>query len=160
MYVCLSRLLQLNWVVCYNYQKTEGTCNLNNLDFEWGQTIMGTLGIEVIEFSRERVVATMPVTPKTHQPFGIMHGGVSVVIAETVASSGSYLFIDRERQKAVGLEINANHIRSVSEGYVKAVGIPVHVGRSTLVWDVRIYDEAEHLVCISRCTMAVIDNPN
>ena len=118
---------------------------------------METLGIEIIEFAREKVVATMPVTSKTHQPFGIMHGGVSVVIAETVASSGSYLFINREHQKAVGLEINANHIRSVSEGMVKAVGIPVHVGRSTLVWDVRIYDDFENLICISRCTIAVID---
>ena len=121
---------------------------------------MGTLGIEITEFTREKVVATMPVTTKTHQPFGIMHGGVSVVIAETVASAGSYLFIDREHQKAVGLEINANHIRSVSEGIVKAVGIPVHVGRTTLVWDIRIYDEAEKLVCISRCTIAIMNTTN
>jgi 1,4-dihydroxy-2-naphthoyl-CoA hydrolase len=126
--------------------------------FDWSQTIMETLGIEITEFTRERVVATMPVTTKTHQPFGIMHGGVSVVIAETVASAGSYLFIDREHQTAVGLEVNANHIRSVKDGMVKAVGIPVHVGRSTLVWDVRIYDQSEKLVCISRCTIAVIDN--
>jgi len=85
-------------------------------NFDISQTIMATLGIEVVEYTRERVVATMQVTAKTHQPFGIMHGGVSVVIAETVASAGSYLFIDRDRQKAVGLEINANHIRSVKEG--------------------------------------------
>ena len=91
----------------------------------------------------------MPVTTKTHQPFGIMHGGVSVVIAETVASAGSYLFIDRGHQKVVGLEVNANHIQSVKEGIVRAVGIPVHVGRSTLVWDVRIYDQSENLICIS-----------
>jgi 1,4-dihydroxy-2-naphthoyl-CoA hydrolase len=126
-------------------------------NFDINHTIMGTLGIEIIEYTKERVVATMPVTSKTFQPFGLMHGGVSVVIAETVASAGSYLFIDRNRQRAMGLEINANHIRSVSEGTVKAVGYPVHVGRSTLVWDIRIYDESERLVCISRCTMAVID---
>ena len=125
--------------------------------FNWSQTIMETLGIEITEFTHERVVATMPVTTKTHQPFGIMHGGVSVVIAETVASAGSYLFIDREHQKAVGLEVNANHIHSVRDGVVKAVGIPVHIGRSTLVWDVRIYDQSERLVCVSRCTIAVID---
>jgi uncharacterized protein (TIGR00369 family) len=118
---------------------------------------MGILGIEIVEFTKEQVVATMPVTPKTYQPFGIMHGGVSVVIAETVASAGSYLFIDREEQRAVGLEINANHIRSVSEGTVKAVGMPVHVGRRTIVWDIRIYDDSEKLVCISRCTVAIID---
>jgi len=125
--------------------------------FDFNQTVMGTLGIEIVEFTRERVVATMPVTPETHQPFGIMHGGVSLVIAETVASAGSYLFIDRERQRAVGLEINGNHIRSVSEGLVKAIGTPVHTGRTTLVWDIRIYDEAERLICISRCTIGIIN---
>lgn len=127
-------------------------------NFDISNTVMATLGIEVTEFTRERVVATMPVTPKTHQPFGIMHGGVSVVLAETVASGGSYLFIDRDHQRAVGLEINANHIRSVSEGMVKAVGVPVHVGRTTIIWDIRIYDESEKLVCISRCTIAIISN--
>jgi uncharacterized protein (TIGR00369 family) len=126
-------------------------------NIEMSQTILETLGIELTEYSRERVVATMPVTTKTHQPFGIMHGGVSVVIAETVASAGSYLFLDRDHQRAVGLEINANHIRSVKGGMVTAIGIPVHVGRTTLVWDIRIYDESEKLVCISRCTIAVIE---
>jgi 1,4-dihydroxy-2-naphthoyl-CoA hydrolase len=126
-------------------------------EFDFSQTIMGTLGIEITEFTAAKVVATMPVTLKTHQPFGVMHGGVSVVIAETVASAGSYLFIDREKQKAVGLEINANHIRSVSSGIVRAEGIPIHVGRSTLVWDIRIYDEEEKLICISRCTIAVVN---
>lgn len=126
-------------------------------EFDFSQTVMGTLGIDVIEYSPDKVVATMPVTTQTHQPFGIMHGGVSVVIAETVASAGSYQFIDRDHQRAVGLEINANHIRSVSTGIVKAVGIPVHVGRTTIIWDIRIYDEFEKLVCISRCTIAIIN---
>jgi len=126
--------------------------------FTTKNTVMETLGIEITEYTPERVVATMPVTPKTHQPLGIMHGGVSVVIAETVASSGSYQFIDPARQRAVGLEINANHIRSKRDGVVTAVGVPIHVGRSTLVWDIRIYDEQDKLVCISRCTMAVVDN--
>ncbi|MGE5391830.1 MAG: hotdog fold thioesterase [Deltaproteobacteria bacterium] len=121
------------------------------------QTVMATLEIEIIEYTRERVVATMPVTPRTHQPFGLMHGGVSVVIAETVASAGSYQFIDREKQRAVGLEINANHIHSVSSGVVKAIGTPIHVGRTTIIWDIKIYTEDEKLVCVSRCTMAVID---
>jgi 1,4-dihydroxy-2-naphthoyl-CoA hydrolase len=126
-------------------------------EFDFNQTVMGTLGIEITELTTDKVVATMPVTPKTHQPFGVMHGGVSLVLAETVASAGSYLFIDRKRQKAVGLEINGNHIRSVSTGLVRAEGIPVHIGRRTLVWDIRIYDEAERLVCISRCTIAIVD---
>lgn len=125
--------------------------------FDISQTIMGTLGIEITEYTKERVVATMPVTPKTHQPFGLLHGGVSVVIAETVASAGSYQFIDAQKQRAVGLEINANHIRSKSDGVVNAIGVPVHLGRRTIIWDIRIYDEAENLICISRCTMAIID---
>lgn len=125
--------------------------------FDISQTIMATLDIEIIEYTKERVVATMPVTPRVHQPFGLLHGGVSVVIAETVASAGSYQFIDREKQRAVGLEINANHIHSVSSGMVKAIGVPIHVGRTTIIWDIKIYSEAEKLVCVSRCTMAVID---
>lgn len=124
--------------------------------FNIKNTVMNTLGIEIVEYTPERVVATMPVTPKTHQPFGIMHGGVSVVIAETVASAGSYQFIDPNTHHAVGLEINANHIRSQRDGVVKAIGTPVHVGRTTIIWDIRIYNEEEKLVCISRCTMAVI----
>ncbi len=129
-------------------------------DFDLENTIMNTLGIDVIEFTRERVVATMLVTPKVHQPFGLMHGGVSVVLAETVASSGSYLFIDPEKQRAMGLEINANHVRSVSSGIVKAIGTPLHAGKRTLIWDIRIYDEDDHLLCVSRCTMAVVDKPD
>ncbi len=127
-------------------------------DFDLSKTAMAALDIEIIEFTPEQVVATMPVTWKCHNPFGILHGGVSAVMAETVASAGSYLFIDPNKQTAVGLEINANHIKSVAAGVVKAVGKPVHVGRKTLVWDVRIYDEQEDLVCISRCTTAVLDN--
>jgi uncharacterized protein (TIGR00369 family) len=129
----------------------------NTPEFDFSHTVMETLGIEVVEYTPDRVVATMPVTTKTHQPFGIMHGGVSAVIAETVASAGSYQFIDRNHQRAVGLEINANHVRSVSKGIVKAIGTPVHVGRTTIIWDIRIYDECEKLVCISRCSIAVID---
>ncbi|HZJ84145.1 MAG TPA: hotdog fold thioesterase [Syntrophomonadaceae bacterium] len=126
--------------------------------FDYSNTVMATLGIEITKYTPEEVIATMPVTPKTHQPFGLLHGGVSVVIAETVASAGSYQFINPKTQHAVGLEINANHIRSKRDGVVKAIGSPIHIGRKTLVWDIRIYDENEKLVCISRCTMAIIDN--
>ncbi|NLB18328.1 MAG: hotdog fold thioesterase [Syntrophomonadaceae bacterium] len=126
------------------------------MDFE--NSVLGTLGIEIVEFSPERVVATMPVTPKTHQPLGLLHGGVSVVIAETVASFGSYQFIDPDHQRAVGMEINANHIRGKRDGVVRAIGVPVHVGRTSIIWDIRIYDEQEKLVCISRCTMAIVDS--
>lgn len=125
--------------------------------FDKSENILTALGIEIVEFTPERVTATMPVTPKTHQPYGLMHGGVSLVLAETVASAGSYLFIDSATQRAMGLEINANHLRSKSDGVVKAVGVPVHVGRKTIVWDVRVLDEDERLICISRCTIAVVD---
>ncbi|MGI6422795.1 MAG: hotdog fold thioesterase [Syntrophomonadaceae bacterium] len=125
--------------------------------FDYSKTVMGALGIEMLEFSPERVVAVMPVTWKTHNPYGTLHGGVSVVMAETVASAGSYLFIDHQKQSAVGLEINANHIKSVAQGMVKATGKPVHIGKKTIVWEIHIVDETEDLVCISRCTMAILD---
>ncbi len=129
----------------------------NQYQFDFSNTLMETLDMEITEFTREKVVVSMPVTGKTMQPFGRLHGGVSVALAETAASAGSYLFLDPSRQSAVGLEINANHLRSVAAGMVQAVAKPVHVGRHTLVWDVRIYDEQERLFCISRCTVAIID---
>jgi len=116
-----------------------------------------TLGIEMLELTPQRVVATMPVDQRTRQPFGILHGGASVALAETVASFGAVTLIDRDRQVAVGQEINANHLRPKLEGVVTATGVPVHVGRSSQVWSIEIRDEQGKLVCISRCTMAVVD---
>jgi uncharacterized protein (TIGR00369 family) len=114
-----------------------------------------SLGIEVVELTAGRVVATMPVDERTHQPYGILHGGASVALAETVASLGSAANIDRETHVAMGLEINANHLRSKSEGVVTATATPIHVGRTTHVWDIRIVDEAGRAVCVSRCTVAI-----
>src|SRR3954469_2247057 len=114
------------------------------------------LGIEIIEMSPTRVVATMPVDERTRQPFGILHGGASVALAETVASLGAVLNVDLERSNAVGLEINANHLRAKRDGVVTARAVPIHVGRLTQVWEVRIVDEHERPVCISRCTLAVV----
>ena len=114
------------------------------------------LGIELVELTPSRVVATMPVDKRTRQPFGILHGGASVALAETVASLGAAANVDRDRYAAVGLEINANHLRPVRDGVVTAVGTPVHLGRSTQVWEIRISDARERLVCISRCTLAVV----
>ncbi len=99
---------------------------------------------------------SMEVSDKTRQPFGFLHGGASCVLAETVGSVASALVIDREKYYCVGLEINANHLRSVSEGIVTAVAKPLHLGRSTHVWDVKIYDEKEKLFCASRLTVAVL----
>lgn len=114
------------------------------------------LGIQILELSGERVVATMPVDERTRQPFGLLHGGASIALAETVASLGATARIDRERFVAVGQEINGNHLRAKTEGIVRATAVPVHTGRSSQVWSIEIADETGRLVCISRCTMAVI----
>ena len=114
------------------------------------------LGIALIEMSDDRVVATMPVDDRTQQPFGVLHGGASIALAETVASLGAANRIDREKFVAVGQEINGNHLRSKSSGVVTATGIPVHVGRTSQVWSIEIRDEAGKMVCISRCTLAIV----
>jgi uncharacterized protein (TIGR00369 family) len=115
-----------------------------------------TLGIVWVELTLDRIVATMPVTPLHHQPFGCLHGGVSLLLAETVAGMGGFLN-SPPGKAAFGVEINANHLRSVRAGILRAISTPLHVGRTTQVWDIRIWDEAERLVCVSRCTMAVGD---
>lgn len=120
------------------------------------ETLLTTLGIEITEAGKRRVVARMPVGPKVHQPFGLLHGGASVALAETVASTGAWMNVDRERETIVGIEINANHMRGKRDGVVTAVATPVHVGRRTQVWEIRITDEEEKMVCISRCTIAVV----
>ena len=122
------------------------------------ETIMEAIGIELTEISKDRVVATMPVHGPTRQPYGLLHGGASVVLAETVASYGSMNLVKDEGKIAVGLEINANHIRSIRDGMVKAVATPLHTGKSTHVWDIKITDEKTGaLICVSRCTVAIID---
>ena len=114
-----------------------------------------TLGIEFPEATPARVVATMPVTPAHHQPFGYLHGGASVALAETVASVGGML--NAPPGKVVfGLEINANHVRPRQSGTLRAIGTPLHVGQTTQIWDIRIVDDADKLVCVSRCTLAVV----
>ena len=114
------------------------------------------LGIEVVELSRERVVATMPVDERTRQPYGLLHGGASVALAETCASLASIMNVDQKLFRAVGLEINANHVRAKTEGTVRATATPIHIGRSTQVWNIDIVDEDGKLVCVSRCTVAIV----
>lgn len=114
------------------------------------------LGIDVLELTPNRVVATMPVDDRTRQPFGLLHGGASVALAETTASLGAFANIDPTEFAAVGLEINANHIRAMREGSVRAVAEPVHVGRTTHVWSIRIADESDRTVCVARCTIAIV----
>lgn len=120
-------------------------------------TVMELLGIEHREVTREKIVLTMPVTPKTHQPWGFLHGGVSVVLAETAATMGACMNIDQERQMVMGVEINANHIRGKKDGTVTATATPLHIGRAISVWNVQITDEKDRLICSSRCTLAVLD---
>ena len=115
------------------------------------------LGIEIVELSGRRVVATMPVDQRTRQPFGILHGGASVALAETVASLGASAALEDDGQVAVGMEINANHLRPKADGIVRATATPIHVGAKTQVWGVEIVDEQGRLICVSRCTLAVVD---
>ena len=117
----------------------------------------GILGVEFRELTPDRVVATMPVDTRTRQPFGILHGGASAALAETAASIGAWLNIDKEKQAAVGVELNANHLRSKTDGTVTATATPLHRGRRIHVWDIRIEDEEGRLVCASRCTLAIVD---
>ncbi|HEY0995276.1 MAG TPA: hotdog fold thioesterase [Gemmatimonadaceae bacterium] len=119
-----------------------------------------TLGIEVLELLPHRVVATMPVDARTRQPFGILHGGASVALAETIVSLGAWRNVDRARFAAVGLEINANHLRPKRDGIVRGVATPVHRGRTTHVWSFEIVDEEERPVCVGRCTMAIVPLPS
>lgn len=120
------------------------------------KNLADTLGIALVELTPQRVVATMPVDERTRQPFGILHGGASVALAETLASLGGAMNVDLERFSVVGVEINANHIRAKSDGVVTGTGTPIHVGRSTQVWEVRIVDESQRPICVSRCTLAVV----
>ena len=119
-------------------------------------TLLEALGIEIISASEERVEATMPVDERTRQPFGLLHGGASVALAETVASLGAIKSVDIEKEICVGLEINANHIKGKKDGLVTAIGVPLHKGKKTAVWEVKIQDEKEDLICVSRCTLAIL----
>ena len=114
------------------------------------------LGIEFVEVGAESITARMPVDDRTRQPYGRLHGGASVALAETVGSVAASCTVDRAQFATVGMEINANHIRPAYDGYVYATATPVNLGRTTQVWSIRIVDEAGKLVCISRLTMAVI----
>lgn len=117
-------------------------------------TALGTLGIEIDSATPERVVLSLEVGPRVHQPYGFLHGGVSALMSETCASIGAWLAAGAEHE-AFGIEVNANHLRPVRSGRVTATGTPIRQGRTIAVWDTRIEDEAGRLVCVSRCTVAV-----
>jgi 1,4-dihydroxy-2-naphthoyl-CoA hydrolase len=120
------------------------------------RTLPGYLGIRITEIGPDFLRATMPVNEHTHQPFGVLHGGASVALAETVGSLAATLCIEPQYM-ALGQDINANHVRSVSSGLVTATARPFHLGRTSHVWHIEIRDEQERLVCVSRLTMAVVE---
>lgn len=132
------------------------TAGLNKLS---PGTMAEALGMEFTEIGDNYLEATMPVNNNTRQPYGLLHGGASAALAETVGSVASSLCIDREKQVCVGLEINCNHIRGKKDGIVTARATALHIGASTHVWDIRIKDERDKLVCVSRLTMAILKKP-
>ncbi|WP_212005833.1 hotdog fold thioesterase [Chitinophaga sp. HK235] len=124
---------------------------------EIGETTMADhLGMEFTEIGPDYLKAMMPVDHRTKQPYGLLHGGASLALAETVGSMASALIINPEQQICVGMEISANHLRSVTEGYVHAEAKPLHIGATSHVWDIRITDDHHKLVCVSRLTMAIL----
>jgi 1,4-dihydroxy-2-naphthoyl-CoA hydrolase len=124
----------------------------------WNKNTLGEhLGMEYTEIGEDYLIGRMPVDHRTHQPLGLLHGGASVALAETLGSVGATMFLDLDKQYCVGLEINANHVKAVRSGYVYGKATALHVGRKTQVWEIRITSESGGLVCISRITMAVLD---
>jgi 1,4-dihydroxy-2-naphthoyl-CoA hydrolase len=120
-------------------------------------TMAENIGIEFTAVGPDYIEARMPVDHRTHQPLGLLHGGASVALAETMGSIAAMCCLDETKQYCVGLDINANHVRGVKSGYVIGVTRPLHIGKKTHVWEIKISNEAGELVCISRITMAVID---
>ena len=130
---------------------------LESLNQMSSQTMVQHLGIEFIEIGDDYLKASMPVDTRTHQPFGVLHGGASVALAETLGSVAANVVLTSHDQYCVGQEINANHIRPVRQGLVFGVTRPVHIGKTSQVWEVKITDERDRLVCISRITLAVLN---
>lgn len=128
---------------------------LNGIELD--KTMIGALGITFEEVTPDRVICKMEVGPKTIQPMGLLHGGASVALAETAASIGSAININPETHFPAGLEINANHLKGKRDGVVTATATPIHKGRTTMVWDIQITDEEGQLICVSRCTVAIVE---
>ena len=130
--------------------------SIDDLSGIFANTMAETLKMEWVEIGSDFLKLSMPVKNSTRQPYGFLHGGASCALAETIGSAGSALVIDREKYYCVGLEINANHLRSVKEGKVIATAKPLHLGKSTHVWDIKIHAENEKLICVSRLTVAIL----
>ena len=124
-------------------------------------TLMESLGIECVEIGSDYVISRMPVDHRTHQPMGLLHGGASMALIESIGSMGSTLLIDLEKEVPVGLEINANHVSGVRSGFVRAIGKIIHAGKKTHLWQVDIFDEETNkLVCTGRLTVMIIQKNN
>ena len=121
------------------------------------KTLLEQLGIVFTAIGDDFIEAKMPVDARTHQPMGLLHGGASVALAETMGSVAAMMCVDRSKQFCVGLEINANHLKGVRQGYVTGITKPIHIGKKTQVWEIRISNELNDLVCVSRITLAVLD---
>lgn len=130
--------------------------DLDRINAWTAHTLIEHLGMRVTEIGDDWVRGSMPVDARTCQPFGLLHGGASVALAESLGSLGANLALDSDSEMAVGLDINANHVRAVTGGLVTGTARPIHLGRSTQVWEIRIEDEQQQLTCISRLTMAVV----
>lgn len=130
--------------------------SLDELNASRTTSLVGQLGIVITELGEDFIRGTMPVDARTKQPFGLLHGGASVALAETLGSMAGNLFLDPQVAMAVGLEISANHIRAVTHGTVTGTARALHVGRNTQVWDIRIENDAGQLTCVSRLTLAVV----
>jgi len=126
------------------------------INMDINNTLIESLGIEVVSLDKNQVEMTMPVDERTRQPAGFLHGGASVALAESAASVGAYLNVDPQQANVFGLEINANHMKSKREGIVTAKAIPRHIGKTTMVWEIDITDEQNNLICVSRCTIGVV----
>lgn len=133
-----------------------GKVSLSQLEGYSENTMARHLGLKWVEVGDDFLKMSMPVDTRTQQPYGFLHGGASCVLAETIGSIGSALVIDTSKFHCVGIEINANHVKSVSRGIVIATCTPLHLGKSTHVWDIKIHDERERLICVSRLTVAVV----
>lgn len=133
---------------------------LDDLSALGKNTMADHIGMEWVGIGDDYISARMPVDHRTNQPYGLLHGGASCVLAETLGSVASAMIIDPEKFLCVGIEINANHVRSARSGYVTGTTRPLHIGNSTHVWDIRIVDERDKLVCVSRLTVAIVPQKN
>ncbi len=133
--------------------------NISDLQHLGKGTMGDHIGIEWVDVGDDFLKAKMPVDHRTRQPYGLLHGGASVALAETLGSVAAAMVVDKEKYYCVGLEINANHVRSARDGFVTGIAKPIHLGKTTHVWDIKIYDDREKLVCVSRLTVAILKLP-